>query len=68
MQVSAKFCVFLSHFEMPKHKTYFTCKSKHIKPIDEQCPFNVNVAENDNVSVVDNVDNAVDGVDNVDGC
>ena len=53
---------------MPKRKTYFTCKSKHIKPIDEQCPFNVNVMENDNVSVVDNVDNAVDGVDNVDGC
>ena len=54
---------------MPKRKTYFTCKScksKHIKPIDEQCPFNVNVVENDNVSVVDNVDNIVDSVDNVD--
>ena len=55
---------------MPKRKTYFTCKScksKHIKPIDDQCPFNVNVAENDNVSVVDNVDNAADGVDSVHG-
>ena len=54
---------------MPKRKTYFTCKScksKHIKPIDEQCPFNVNIVENDIVSVVDNIDNVIDSVDNVD--
>ena len=48
---------------------YFTCKScksKHIKPIDEHCPFNVNIVENDIVSVVDNIDNVIDSVDNVD--
>ena len=50
---------------MPKRKTYFTCKScksKHIKPIDEDCPFNINVIENDNISVVDS---NVDKIDNL---